>query len=83
MTRVKQTGAKSASDASKTLRDGSTGSDSKSAGGSALSQRKAPGKETSSKAAGSASDTLRDGRTNRSSKGAAGSALSQKPRHRS
>jgi hypothetical protein len=79
MTRSKQTGSKAGSAASKTLRDSSTGDDSKSAGGSALSQRKAPGKETSADAAASASDTLRDGRTNRSSKTSAGSALSQKP----
>ena len=79
MTRSKQTGPKAATAASKTLRDSSTGDDSKSAGGSALSQRKAPGKETSAQAAESASATLRDDRTNRSSKAGAGSALSQKP----
>ncbi len=80
MAKSKQTGAKAASNASKTLRDPETGTDSKSGAGSAMSQRRAPGKETSSDAASSASDTLRDGRTNESSKSAAGSAMSQKER---
>lgn len=82
MTKGKQTGPKAASNASETLRSGATGDDSKSAAGSAMSQRRAPEKETSEKAAGSASDTLRDGRTNKSSKSAAGSAMSQKPSKR-
>ncbi len=73
-----QTGKKAASNASKTMRDKSTGGDSKSGAGSALSQTGAPGKETSGKAASSASDVLRDGRTNSSSKSASGSALTQK-----
>jgi hypothetical protein len=79
MSKGKQTGAKAASNASETLRDKATGDESKSAAGSAMSQRHAPGKETSPKAAGQASDTLRDGRTSKSSKSAAGSAMSQKP----
>ena len=78
MSKSKETGSKAATSASKTLRDDSTGKDSKSGAGSAMSQAHAPGKETSSKAASSASDTLRDGRTNSSSKSASGSALSQK-----
>lgn len=73
-----ETGKTAASNASKTMRDKSTGSDSKSGAASALSQTGAPGKETSQKAASSASDVLRDGRTSSSSKSAAGSALAQK-----
>ena len=78
MARSKQTGAKAASNASKTLRDTATGSESKSGAGSAMSQRHAPGKKTSSRAASKASDTLRDGRTNKISKSASGSAMSQR-----
>ena len=73
-----QTGKKAASNASKTLRDDSTGDDSKSGAGSAMSQAVSPNKETSEKAASSASDVLRDGRTNDASKSASGSALTQK-----
>lgn len=76
----KVTGGRAASKASQTLRSRSTGSSSKSAAGSALSQRRAPKKQTSPKAASAASKTLRDGRTSKASKSAAGSALSQKPR---
>ena len=80
MANRKVTGRKAASRASKTLRSSNTSSKSKSAAGSALSQRKAPAKQTSSKAASNASKTLRDGRTSRASKSAAGSALAQKIR---
>jgi len=73
----KQTRKKAASKASKVLRSKSTGSKSKTAGGSALSQRKAPKKQTSPKAARAASSTLRNKRTSKASKSAAGSALSQ------
>jgi hypothetical protein len=64
--------------ASKTLSSPYTGRASKSAAGSALSQRKAPEKATSPAAATAASKTLRDGRTSKRSKSAAGSALAQK-----
>jgi hypothetical protein len=63
--------------ASKTLSSPSTGKASKSAAGSALSQRKAPEKQTSPAAAKAASKVLRDGRTSKDSKSAAGSALTQ------
>jgi len=73
----KTTSPKVATKASGVLRSGSTGTASKSAGGSALSQVK-PGKVTSSPAAKQASKVLEDGRTGAKSKSAAGSALSQK-----
>lgn len=78
MTKEKQTGKKAATSASKTLKDQSTGDDSKSGAGSALSQRKAPEKKTSEAAAESASEVLNDGRTSKDSKAASGNALSQK-----
>ena len=78
----KETGKKAASNASKTLRSGDTSATSKSAGGSALSQRKAPSKETRPKAARKSSATLRDDRSAKASKSAAGSALSQTPKKR-
>ena len=71
-----------ASKASKTLTTKSTGKASKTAGGSALSQRKAPAKQTGKQAASAASKTLRDGRTSAASKSAAGSTLSQTPKKR-
>ncbi len=75
----KHTGKEAASAASKTLRDGRTGGDSKAAGGSALSQAdKKTNKTTSAKAAGKASDVLQDDSTGKDSKKAAASALSQK-----
>ena len=76
----KVTGRSAASKASKTLRSGSTGRKSKTAGGSALSQTKAPKKQTSKRAASAASKVLRDGRTSKTSKSAAGSALAQTPK---
>ena len=72
------TGRQAAKSASKTLSNKSTGSKSKTAGGSALSQRNAPAKVTSKRAASAASKVLSDGRTSRTSKSAAGSALSQR-----
>jgi predicted XRE-type DNA-binding protein len=77
MAHRKKTGKSAASKASKTLTSKSTGKASKSAAGSALSQRKSS-KVTSQKAASAASKTLRDGRTSKASKSGAGSALSQK-----
>ena len=78
----KVTSKKAASAASKTLRDGRTAKASKSAAGSALSQRKAPKKTTSKKVATSASKTLRSKSTAKNSKTSAGSALSQKPKRK-
>lgn len=75
----KTTSSKAATAASKTLRSGETGSKSKSAGGSALSQKEPRNtKNTSSGVATKASKTLSDGRSAKASKSAAGSALSQK-----
>lgn len=82
MARGRVTGRRAASNASMTLRSGLTGSKSKTAAGSALSQRKAYQKTTSRRAATAASAVLRDGRTSRASKSAAGSALSQRGRKR-
>lgn len=78
----KTTGKKAASNASKTLRSKNTGTKSKKAAGSALSQTKAPKRQTGARAASAASKTLRDGRTSRNSKSAAGSALAQTPAKR-
>lgn len=78
MAKKKVTRKKAAQAASKTLKSKATGKKSKSAAGSALSQRKAPKKTTGKKAASAASKTLRDGRTSKTSKSAAGSALSQR-----
>lgn len=82
MARKEVTSKPAARNASKTLSSASTGKASKSAAGSALSQRKAPKKATSSAAASAASKVLRDGRTSKASKSAAGSALAQKPASR-
>lgn len=80
----KTTGKKAATAASKTLSDGRTGDDSKSAGGSALSQAaKSPSKSTGKKAAASASDVLQDDSTGAKSKTAAASALAQTPSKKS
>ena len=75
----KTTSPKAATAASHTLSSGSTGSKSKSAAGSALSQKEPTNtKNTSSHAATAASKSLSDGRTWHETKSAAGSALSQK-----
>ncbi len=75
----KQTDKKAASAASKVLSDGRTSKDSKSAGGSALSQAdKKSNKTTGAKAAVKASKVLQSDDTGKKSKKAAGSALSQK-----
>lgn len=66
------------SKASSVLRSTDTGSKSKTAAASALSQR-TPGKATSAPAAKAASQVLRDGRTSSASKAAAASTLTQKP----
>jgi len=77
MVKSKVTRPAAARSSSKILRTSSTGSKSKTAAGSALSQTKAPKRTTSPKAAKAASAVLRDGRTSKTSKSAAGSALSQ------
>lgn len=74
----KTTGKKAATAASKTLTDGRTSDDSKSASGSALSQAaKTPSKSTGKKAASSASQVLQSDDTGAKSKKAAASALAQ------
>lgn len=73
----KVTGSKVARTASSVLQSKSTGSNSKTGAGSALSQV-APNKVTSAKAASAASAVLRDGRTSAASKSAAASALAQR-----
>lgn len=73
------TSKKAATAASKVLRNENSSKTSKSAAGSALSQRKAPPKVTSPKAATAASKTLRNSNTSKTSKTAAGSALTQRP----
>ncbi len=75
----KHTGKDAASAASDVLRDGRTADDSKTAGGSALSQAdKSKDKSTSEEAAERSSKVLQDDDTSEKSKTAAGSALSQK-----
>jgi hypothetical protein len=74
---TKVTGRTAAHNASSVLGSKSTGTASKSAAGSALSQV-APPRTTSAKAATQASAVLRDGRTSAASKSAAGSALAQR-----
>jgi hypothetical protein len=64
--------------ASGVMRSSSTGKASKSASGSALSQRQ-PSKVTSKSAATAASKVLRDGRSSAASKSAAASTLTQRP----
>ena len=72
----KTTGSKAASSASKTMSDGRTSEDSKSAAGSALSQTNS-GKTTGDDAASSASGVMSSDSTGKHSKTAAASALSQ------
>lgn len=67
-----------ATKASAVLRSASTGKASKSASGSALSQ-KLPGKVTSASASTAASKVLRDGRSSSAAKSAAASTLTQRP----
>lgn len=73
---TKVTGARVASKSSGVLRSPSTGTASKTAAGSSLSQVSPP-KTTSPKAAAAASKVMRDGRTSAAAKSAAGSALAQ------
>lgn len=75
MPKAKQTGKIAATNASKTLTNQSTGKNSKSGAGSALSQRNAPEKNTSVPAAKKAAKVLDDGRTSKTSKSASASAL--------
>lgn len=75
----KTTSSKTATAASKTLRSAATAPKSKSAAGSALSQKEQRNtKSTSTSAASNASKALGDGRSSKTTKSAAGSALSQK-----
>ena len=75
----KHTSKEAAGASSDVMKDGRTGSDSKSSAGSALSQAdKRSDKSTSKDVAGKASDVLKDEDTGDKSKTAAGSALSQK-----
>ena len=76
MSNTKKTSDEVAGKASDVLRDGRTADDSKSAAGSALSQK--DGGKSSDKAASKASDVLRDKDHGDKSKSAAGSTLSQK-----
>lgn len=79
MTKKGETTSKTvASKASSVLRSDDTGSKSKTAAASALSQRTS-GKATTAPAAKAASGVLRDGRTSDASKAAAASTLTQKP----
>ena len=71
----KKTGKQAAIAASKVLKDGRTGSASKTAAGSALPQRAT---KIGKQAASAASKVLKEGRTGSASKTAAGSALSQR-----
>ncbi|CAN5721528.1 hypothetical protein BH24ACI1_BH24ACI1_07630 [soil metagenome] len=75
----KQTDKKAASAASKVLSDGRTSKDSKSAGGSALSQAdKKSNKTTGDKAAKKSSKVMQSDDTGKKSKTAAASALAKK-----
>lgn len=75
----KQTTGKAATAASKVLRDGRTSKDSKSAGGSALSQAdKKSNKTTGDAAAKKSSKVLQSDDTGSKSKTAAASALAKK-----
>lgn len=76
------TSKKAATAASKVLRSKGSSKATKSAAGSALSQRKAPKKVTSTKAGTAASKTLRKSGTSKTAKSAAGSALTQRPNRR-
>jgi len=74
----KRTSKPAATAASKTMTDERTADQSKSAAGSALSQRaKAPEKSTQPKAAHNAAEVLDSKETGAKSKTAAGSALAQ------
>lgn len=74
----KITSPRAATKASNVLGSKSTGTTSKSAAGSALSQASAPSKVTSATAATAASKALRDGRSSAATKTAAASALAQR-----
>ena len=76
---TKKTSATAAKAAGKVLKSSSTGRASKTAAGSALTQKDRGVEKTSARAATAASKVLRDGRTSAASKSAAGSALSQRP----
>lgn len=73
------TGKRAATAASKVLQNPNASKSSKSAAGSALSQRNAPAKVTSSSAAKAASKVLRKPELSKPAKTASGSALTQRP----
>lgn len=79
---TKKTSPEAAKAAGKVLASPSTGKNSKTAAGSALTQTDRGAEKTSPRAATAASKVLRDGRTSKDSKTAAGSALSQKTKKR-
>ena len=72
------TGHSAARAASRVLDNPSSGRNSLTAAGSALTQSRAPKERTSAPAATAASQVLRDGRTSPASRTAAASALSQR-----
>ena len=74
----KITSPRAATKASGVLGSKLTGTASKSAAGSALSQASSPSKVTSATAATAASKALRDGRSSAAAKTAAASALAQR-----
>ncbi len=78
MAKSRVTGKRAATVASRTLTSLAASAKLKTAGGSALSQRKARPKSTSKRVATAASKVLSDGWTSKASKSAAGSALSQR-----
>lgn len=75
---AKGTGPKAAKAAASVLASNSTGRNSRTAAGSALTQSRTNSERTSARAASAASQVLRDGRTSAASKSAAGSALAQR-----
>ena len=77
--RPETTGSRSASAASKVLRDPHSSSTQKSAAGSTLTQVRARNEETRAAAASNASKVLRDPNASAAAKSAAGSALTQVP----
>ncbi len=78
MTKPKVTGRAAARKSSKVVRNASSGSQARTAAGSALSQTRSPRRQTSAAAASAAGRTLRDPRASRAERSAAASALSQR-----
>jgi hypothetical protein len=78
VSKPKVTGRAAASKSSKVVRNASSGSQARTAAGSALSQTRSPRRQTSAAAASAAGRTLRDPRSSRAERSAAASALSQR-----